>query len=89
VPPDHLFAMGDHRDNRFVRQVGFVSTGNLIGGTTTVCVPIDGDVFTPSGVGVAVDGNSKRRPDSGGAWVYQPMWRPTGLRPNRIAQRIN
>jgi signal peptidase I len=35
VPPDHVFAMGDHRDNsadsRFMNAVGFVPVENLVG----------------------------------------------------------
>ncbi|MGQ0677206.1 MAG: signal peptidase I [Rhodospirillales bacterium] len=46
VPPKHLFAMGDNRDNsqdsRFLRDVGYVPMENLVGRATTVFFSADG-----------------------------------------------
>jgi signal peptidase I len=45
VPPDHIFAMGDHRDNsadsRFMNAVGFVPVENLVGRAEFLFFSID------------------------------------------------
>ena len=45
VPPDHLFAMGDNRDNsqdsRFMNYVGFVPVENLVGRAEIIFFSID------------------------------------------------
>ena len=45
VPPDHLFAMGDNRDNsqdsRFMNYVGFVPTENLVGRAEIIFFSVD------------------------------------------------
>ena len=45
VPPNHLFAMGDHRDNsidsRFMNAVGFVPVENLVGRAGILLFSID------------------------------------------------
>ena len=45
VPPDHVFAMGDHRDNsadsRFMNAVGFVPVENLVGRAEFLFFSID------------------------------------------------
>jgi signal peptidase I len=47
VPPDHVFAMGDHRDNsadsRFMNAVGFVPIENLVGRAEILFFSIDAD----------------------------------------------
>jgi signal peptidase I len=47
VPADHLFAMGDHRDNsqdsRFMNAVGFVPVENLVGRAEFIFFSIDAD----------------------------------------------
>ena len=46
VPPDHVFAMGDNRDNsqdsRFMNAVGFVPVENLVGRAEFIFLSIDG-----------------------------------------------
>ena len=46
VPPNHVFAMGDHRDNsadsRYMNQVGFVPVENLVGRAEILFFSIDG-----------------------------------------------
>ncbi len=45
VPPDHVFAMGDHRDNsadsRFMNAVGYVPVENLVGRAEFLFFSID------------------------------------------------
>jgi len=45
VPPNHVFAIGDHRDNsadsRFINAVGFVPIENLVGRAETLFFSID------------------------------------------------
>ena len=47
VPPDHVFAMGDHRDNsadsRFMNAVGFVPVENLVGRAEFLFFSIDAE----------------------------------------------
>ncbi len=47
VPRDHVFAMGDHRDNsvdsRFMNQIGFVPIENLAGRAETVYFSTDAE----------------------------------------------
>ena len=47
VPPDHLFAMGDNRDNsadsRFMNGVGFVPMDNLVGRAEIIFFSIDAE----------------------------------------------
>jgi signal peptidase I len=47
VPPDHLFAMGDNRDNsadsRFMNGVGFVPIENLVGKAQVLFFSIDAE----------------------------------------------
>jgi signal peptidase I len=47
VPPDHVFAMGDHRDNsadsRFMNAVGFVPIENLVGRAEILFFSVDAD----------------------------------------------
>jgi signal peptidase I len=47
VPPDHLFAMGDNRDNsadsRFMNGVGFVPMDNLVGRAQIIFFSIDAE----------------------------------------------
>jgi signal peptidase I len=47
VPPDHVFAMGDHRDNsadsRFMNAVGYVPVENLVGRAEILFFSIDAD----------------------------------------------
>jgi signal peptidase I len=47
VPPDHVFAMGDHRDNsadsRFMNAVGFVPVENLVGRAEILFFSIDSE----------------------------------------------
>jgi signal peptidase I len=47
VPPDHIFAMGDHRDNsadsRFMNQVGFVPIENLVGRAEILFFSVDSE----------------------------------------------
>lgn len=47
VPPDHVFAMGDHRDNsadsRFMNAVGFVPVENLVGRAEILFFSIDAE----------------------------------------------
>ena len=47
VPPDHVFAMGDHRDNsadsRFMNAVGYVPVENLVGRAEILFFSIDSE----------------------------------------------
>ncbi|HTI81191.1 MAG TPA: signal peptidase I [Acetobacteraceae bacterium] len=47
VPPDHVFAMGDNRDNsadsRFMNGVGFVPVENLVGRAEIIFFSVDAD----------------------------------------------
>jgi signal peptidase I len=47
VPPDHVFAMGDNRDNsadsRFMNGVGFVPVDNLVGRAEIIFFSVDAD----------------------------------------------
>jgi signal peptidase I len=47
VPPDHVFAMGDHRDNsadsRFMNAVGYVPVENLVGRAEILFFSVDAD----------------------------------------------
>jgi signal peptidase I len=47
VPPDHLFAMGDNRDNsadsRFMNGVGFVPVDNLVGHAEVIFFSFDAE----------------------------------------------
>ena len=47
VPPDHVFAMGDNRDNsadsRFMNGVGFVPVENLVGRAEIIFFSIDAE----------------------------------------------
>ena len=48
VPPDHVFAMGDNRDNsadsRFMNGVGFVPLENLVGRAEFIFFSIDASI---------------------------------------------
>ena len=47
VPPDHVFAMGDNRDNsadsRFMNGVGFVPVENLVGRAEILFFSVDAE----------------------------------------------
>ena len=47
VPPDHVFAMGDNRDNsadsRFMNGVGFVPVENLVGRAEIIFFSVDAE----------------------------------------------
>ena len=47
MPPDHVFAMGDNRDNsadsRFMNGVGFVPVENLVGRAEILFFSIDAE----------------------------------------------
>ena len=47
MPPDHVFAMGDNRDNsadsRFMNGVGFVPVENLVGRAEIIFFSVDAE----------------------------------------------
>ena len=49
VPKDHVFAMGDNRDqskdSRFLNDVGFIPMKNLVGEAKVIFFSIDGSVW--------------------------------------------